>query len=140
MRLANFLRLSLDYPRTHQLLLRLLLEDARFANLLTCLPKEHHYTVCLEAEAGLYDLGLYQNGIPVCYLQNGTHEFCILSAGNNSKRRWAYEDLIPVLNCYLEISNCSSTHHTTIMLAQHYRDALQQKYNLAKSPLCGLSF
>ncbi len=140
MRLANFLRLSLDYPRTHQLLLRLLLDDVRFTSLLTGLPKEYNYTVRLEAESGMYDLGLYQSGIAVCYLQNGAHEFCVLSADTNSSRRWAYEDLIPVLNCYLEISNNSSAHHTTLMLAQHYRDALQQKYQLTKMPVCGLSF
>lgn len=140
MRLTHFLRLSLDYPRTHQLLLRLLLDDSRFAGLLTGRSKEHTYTVRLEAEAGLYDLGLYHNGNAVCYLQTGTHEFCLISAENNPSRRWAYEDLIPVLNCYLELSGSLSVHHTTVMLARHYRDALQQKYQIVKMPVCGLSF
>ncbi len=140
MRLTHFLRLSLDYPRTHQLLLRLLLDDVRFTHLLTGLPQNNNYTVRLEAEAGQYDLGLYQNGIAVCYLQNSTHEFYILSANTNSSRRWTYEDLIPVLNCYLEICSNASTHHTTVTLAQNYCVALQQKYQLAQMPVCGLSF
>lgn len=140
MRLNHFLRLSLDYPRTHQLLLRLLLDDVRFTHLLTGLPQNHNYTVRLEAEAGQYDLGLYQNGAAVCYLQNGTHEFYILSADTNSSRRWTYEDLIPVLNCYLEICSNASTHNTTVSLVQNYCNALQQKYRLTQMPVCGLSF
>jgi hypothetical protein len=140
MRLTHFLRLSLDYPRTHQLLLRLLFEDTRFTSLLTGLANGHNYMVRLEAEGGLYDLGLYHNGIAVCFLQNGTHEFCILSVDNNSTRRWAYEDLIPVLGCYLETCNSTSSTHTTTMLAQHYHSALQQKYQLATMPVCSLSF
>ncbi|WP_342645243.1 hypothetical protein [Mucilaginibacter sp. CSA2-8R] len=137
MRLTHFLRLSLDYPRTHQLLLRLLLDDSRFASLLTGLPDECHYTVRLEAEGGLYDLGLYHNGLAVGYLQNGAHDFCVLSADTNTSRRWAYEDLIPLLNCYLEIGNTLLAHPTSVLLAQHYRDALQQKYHLAKIPVYG---
>ena len=138
MRLTHFLRLSLDYPRTHQLLLRLLFEDARFTSLLTGLPNGHNYTVRLEAEGGLYDLGLYCNGRAVCYLQNSTHEFCILFADINSTQRWAYQDLIPVLSCYLEICSSTASTHITTMLAQHYRNALQQKYQLATMPVCGL--
>jgi len=134
MRLAHFLRLSLDYRRTHQLLLRVLLDDVRFANLLTELPETYHYTVRLEAEAGLYDLGLYHNGSAICYLQTSNNELLILSADNSSHRRWAYNDLIPLLNCYLDMCNNLLSHQTTVVLAQYYRDALQQKYRLTKMP------
>jgi hypothetical protein len=65
----HFLTTSLDFERTHQLILRCLFNDPEFLRV-ACGQETKEYTVKLEPIRGLFDIGIYDSGDnPLCLIE-----------------------------------------------------------------------
>ena len=103
--LRYLLEMSMHYPRTHQLLLRLLLEDFRLAQLFTGDDQEQAYQIRLEAEKGQHDLGIYKSQKAICLFSFKLNLIHVRTLSTNQTwiaREVSYASLIIILRTYLK--------------------------------------
>lgn len=119
----------MHYPRTHQLLLRLLLEDFRLARLFTGALHEQIYEIRLEAENGSHDLGIYKNSTAICLLTFTEKLVNIRSRSIDQGwlvREITYANLITVLTTYLNSTTaCPHSGNVNVQLAFQYLKSLE---------------
>lgn len=127
---THFLRPSLDHPRTHQLLLRLLLEDTRFKRLFLKTDSDPMLNVKIEANNSQNRIVLYENGLAIHFITVQTNGICIKTGRNEQTAVYnqiSFSSLISYLEQFLATSpNAPDNYSASQHIGLHYRNAMQQ--------------